>query len=203
MSGMPERHSEDCKVWVGSETTAHWREIRLDFQRPMLEFGVRFGSLADVSTCPHDVRFTPNSGHLQRTSPCPLCANSGHSAANCVPSRMRNKKTALGIRRPLSGTRVATGGTGAGALVLQTEPQIYLIAKYAQRVDQERFVLRRDDVLQSLPLQQSGMSPKFFGIFRCLPCARTTRYPACVTSSFSPSGACKRANQAHLLARKY
>ena len=24
------------------------------------------------------VRFTPESGHSQRTSPCPLCANSGH-----------------------------------------------------------------------------------------------------------------------------
>ena len=23
------------------------------------------------------VCFTPNSGHVQRTSPCPLCANSG------------------------------------------------------------------------------------------------------------------------------
>src|SRR4029077_15868382 len=30
---------------------------------------------------------------------------------------MRNKETALGIRRPLSGTRAGTGG-GAGALVL-------------------------------------------------------------------------------------
>jgi hypothetical protein len=25
------------------------------------------------------VRFTPNSGHVQRTSSCPLWANSGHS----------------------------------------------------------------------------------------------------------------------------
>ena len=25
-----------------------------------------------------DVCFTPKSGHVQRTSPCPLCANSGH-----------------------------------------------------------------------------------------------------------------------------
>jgi hypothetical protein len=30
-----------------------------------------------VVECPTDVRFTPESGHLQRTSACPLCANSG------------------------------------------------------------------------------------------------------------------------------
>jgi hypothetical protein len=35
------------------------------------------------------------------------------------------------------------------------------------------------------------MSPKFFGIFRCSPCARTTSYPACL-ASFSPSGMYKR-----------
>jgi hypothetical protein len=28
---------------------------------------------------PTDVRFTSESGHLQRTSPCPLCAKSGHA----------------------------------------------------------------------------------------------------------------------------
>jgi hypothetical protein len=27
---------------------------------------------------PTDVRFTPNSGHVQCNSVCPLCANSGH-----------------------------------------------------------------------------------------------------------------------------
>jgi hypothetical protein len=26
-----------------------------------------------------NVRFTPNSGHVQCNSACPLCANSGHS----------------------------------------------------------------------------------------------------------------------------
>ena len=26
----------------------------------------------------HDVRFTPNSGHVRCTRPCLLCANSGH-----------------------------------------------------------------------------------------------------------------------------
>jgi hypothetical protein len=39
---------------------------------------VRFGSKADICSAKRHVRFTPNSGHLQRTSPCPLCAKSGH-----------------------------------------------------------------------------------------------------------------------------
>ena len=42
--------------------------------------GVRFGSKADICSAKRHVRFTPKSGHLQRTSPCPLCANSGHAA---------------------------------------------------------------------------------------------------------------------------
>ena len=41
---------------------------------------VRFGSKADISECPRDVRFTPKSGHWLSVSQCPLCAKSGHSA---------------------------------------------------------------------------------------------------------------------------
>jgi DNA-directed RNA polymerase subunit RPC12/RpoP len=36
---------------------------------------VRFGSKADTSTCPRDVRFTPESGQTGEGSTCPLCAN--------------------------------------------------------------------------------------------------------------------------------
>jgi hypothetical protein len=39
---------------------------------------VRFGSLADICSAKRHVRFAPQSGHVQRTSPCPLCAKSGH-----------------------------------------------------------------------------------------------------------------------------
>ena len=39
---------------------------------------VRYGSLADICRAKRHVRFTPESGHVQCTSPCPLCANSGH-----------------------------------------------------------------------------------------------------------------------------
>jgi hypothetical protein len=40
--------------------------------------GVRFGSKADICAAKSHVRFAPKSRHLQRTSPCPLCAKSGH-----------------------------------------------------------------------------------------------------------------------------
>ena len=35
---------------------------------------LRFGSKADICSAQVDVRFTPISGHVQRTSSCPLCA---------------------------------------------------------------------------------------------------------------------------------
>ena len=38
---------------------------------------VRFGSKADMCSAQADVRFTPESGHVQCNSACPLCANSG------------------------------------------------------------------------------------------------------------------------------
>ena len=39
---------------------------------------VRFGSKADMCSAQADVRFAPESGHVRRDSPCPLCASSGH-----------------------------------------------------------------------------------------------------------------------------
>jgi hypothetical protein len=39
---------------------------------------VRFGSLADIRSAKAHVRFTPESGHVQCNSVCPLSANSGH-----------------------------------------------------------------------------------------------------------------------------
>ena len=41
---------------------------------------VRFGSIADISAWPCDVRFTPKSGHWWSEFGCPLCAKSRHSA---------------------------------------------------------------------------------------------------------------------------
>ena len=38
---------------------------------------VRFGSQADICSAKRHVRFTPESGHVQCTRPCPLWANNG------------------------------------------------------------------------------------------------------------------------------
>ena len=42
------------------------------------DWNVRFGSKADMCNAKRHVRFSPDSGHVQRTSRRPLCANSGH-----------------------------------------------------------------------------------------------------------------------------
>ena len=39
---------------------------------------VRFGSKADTCAAIGHVRFTPESGHVQCNSACPLSANTGH-----------------------------------------------------------------------------------------------------------------------------
>jgi hypothetical protein len=44
-----------------------------------LHVRVRFASKADIRAAIRHVRFTPESGHVQRTSLCLLWANSGHS----------------------------------------------------------------------------------------------------------------------------
>ena len=42
---------------------------------------VRFGSKADIAALPTNVRFTPNSGHRNSVTACPLCAKSRHGAS--------------------------------------------------------------------------------------------------------------------------
>ena len=39
---------------------------------------------------------TPKSGHVRRTSPCPLCANSGHCAAYSITASTRAKALQAG-----------------------------------------------------------------------------------------------------------
>jgi hypothetical protein len=56
---------------------------------------VRFGSLADVRTAKSHVRFTPESGHVQCNSIRPLCANSGHSAAQSQCALYSRKRTVM------------------------------------------------------------------------------------------------------------
>jgi hypothetical protein len=45
----------------------------------LIKADVRFGSKADICGAKCHVRFTPNSGHVQRNSVCLLCAKIGHS----------------------------------------------------------------------------------------------------------------------------
>ena len=47
-------------------------------QKQSRSVDVRFGSLADIGQPIRDVRFTPESGHVQRRNRCLLCAISGH-----------------------------------------------------------------------------------------------------------------------------
>jgi hypothetical protein len=52
-----------------------------------LRFDIRFGSLADICSANRHVRFTPESGHVQRNRRCLLCANSGHWPSIRSPRR--------------------------------------------------------------------------------------------------------------------
>jgi hypothetical protein len=61
-------------------------------------------SLADKRISQCNVRFTPKSGHVRCTSPCPLCANSGH----CAPLS-RTQECIVGFA--LSGERNALKST--------------------------------------------------------------------------------------------
>ena len=68
MPSMPERHSKDCKVSVGSDAAAHRREIRLDFSATDARV-----SRAKIRPCP----LLSKSGQMRARLECPLCAKSG------------------------------------------------------------------------------------------------------------------------------
>src|SRR5215831_6376142 len=58
---------------------------------------VRFGSKADICSAPTHVRFTPESGHVRRTSSCLLWAKSGHWLLLITSSaRVRDDRPARG-----------------------------------------------------------------------------------------------------------
>jgi len=68
---------------VSSNKNHHARREPLRFSLQATErLIVALGSELDVPLCPHDVRFTPESGHWLREFGCPLCAKSGHSACS-------------------------------------------------------------------------------------------------------------------------
>ena len=79
-------------------------------KRPSGVGNVRFGSKADMCSALGDVRFTPNSGHLQRNNRCPLCANSGRDnygsgAALCSARKIANQPVASRLVAPSLGRR--------------------------------------------------------------------------------------------------
>ena len=51
------------------------------------EWHVRFGSKKTHGSAIRDVRFTPDSGHLQRTSQCPLCAIADIGEMTCAKKK--------------------------------------------------------------------------------------------------------------------
>jgi len=52
--------------------------MRHDREPGQMPANVRFGSKAYIGAGPINVRFTPNSGHWNSVTECPLCAKSGH-----------------------------------------------------------------------------------------------------------------------------
>ena len=69
----------------------------------MCVLDVSFGSLADILRCPRHVRFTPESGHLQCTSVCPLSAHSGHRDVKFKPVHLCELKIRTCIGMPPDG----------------------------------------------------------------------------------------------------
>ena len=82
---------------------------------------VRLGSKADMAAPSSNVRFTPKSGHRNSAAKCPLCAKSGHYAAqqNSIYSITWSARvsTDCGIVRPsaLAVFRLTTSSYFVGA----------------------------------------------------------------------------------------
>src|SRR5262245_35463460 len=62
---------------------------------------VRFGSLADIGQLIRDVRFAPESRHVQRRNRCLLSATSRHSPSNVAALISRARWLPFSIRPPL------------------------------------------------------------------------------------------------------
>ena len=60
---------------------------------------VRFGSKADICSARRHVRFPSESGHVQCTRRCPVCANSGHCGTYSITSSAATSNDG-GIVRP-------------------------------------------------------------------------------------------------------
>src|SRR5262245_27329239 len=65
-----------------------------------------FSGVSACSTYTHDVRFTPESGHVQCTSPCPLWAKSRHvQCSNAWPLYTRKQTCAAQLEMSALGQK--------------------------------------------------------------------------------------------------
>jgi hypothetical protein len=85
-------HCYKAIAWITHDKTAlqffdgpGWRSRFLRMESEPAH--VRFGSKADISGCPCDVRFTPKSGHWLSGSWCLLCAKSRHRSKKPVHNK--------------------------------------------------------------------------------------------------------------------
>ena len=92
---------------------------------------VRFGSKADICAAITHVRFTPESGLLQCTSACPLCAKSRHRATYSITWSARPRRvggmvrlSALAVLRLTTSSNVVgcTTGRSAGLAPFRIRP---------------------------------------------------------------------------------
>src|SRR5262245_43693656 len=92
---------------------------------------VHFGSKADMCGAKRHVRFTPESGHVQRNRACLLRANSGHAACYSITSSARPisvlgtvMPSALAVLRLMTNANLVacTTGNSAGFSPLRTLP---------------------------------------------------------------------------------
>jgi hypothetical protein len=100
---------------------------------------VRFGSKADVTVSPLDVRFTPESGHLQCTSPCPLSARSGHSRTHSIISSARAMR--VGGTTPIKGELILVCRNRLSAIFTPNIFSEYFLAKI-ERIERITLVHR-------------------------------------------------------------
>ena len=96
-----------------------------------VQANVRFRSKADMCSAKQHVRFTPESGHVQCNSVCPLCANSGHRGPYSITSSARARSvggtampSAFAVLRLISSSNVVGCVTGksAGLVPLRMRP---------------------------------------------------------------------------------
>ena len=100
------------KVSRSQRAIGSGKALRKDVQKWAIAqaANVRFGSLADIRERIRDVRFAPESGHIQRQDRCLLCAMRRHRR-NTQPRRYRQpdaERSAMGHSSGLASCRAST-----------------------------------------------------------------------------------------------